>query len=638
MAAKFAKRPLLGALILAFAALLFGLGNLWDFAVRSYQVPYTVEAINTKTGQRKPMASIHGSWLQDPEFFSRDVTYEITLGGDPKDLRGLSLVLPAFWGATRLYVDGVAAHPSEISRNQMTLGALWADKIFFIENTTYDHPIVIRVQTEGFPELAGFRGGNIYLCDDLGLTLFRLKNFCKNDIHLAYATLSIFVSLILLIMSKRFVEKRDPFANLIAASFAILPYHLMSTTFWVGFAVDPLFPQVVLICAEALAVPYFIGYSGFAGMGRTLSIYRFRVITAITLPVLAMLIVIGLTQPFLVFTKATSYWFYALTAFFIYTIHHLHKNKGRSIFAVLTGLLFVSNLYVDQVFGSNYLLGHGTFALAIYGIYEIVTSYFRSVDQREALFRFTSGFAPRSVLAMATQGIEAGMPDTEVLERMTGKAELTLVLVDICGYSRHMQQHGEEIMYQATRIVFQHAKKVFESHGLELFKETGDNVSFIGGLRSARRAAENCNDLLRGIIQLLNESSEISSQLRIAGLPNLAIKVAATQGEARYALHRIGERHQFDISGEQLILAKRIEDAMDVRFYGKYGYNVALVSTAVLNQADDRDLRRFFRLSYTLTDKHGWTHEAYILTASDCAAGVSPDPRRATGSSLRFLR
>lgn len=553
--------------------------------------------------------TLKGSWLNtktDEDVIS--VNYELQVQRPLNSIQEAYLITPAFWGHLDVNFEGHPLLSYENSTMSSAPANIFSYRVYKVGTLSDKKYFNIQFHGRGLREHSGFRDGNLYIVGPSQLILIKIANFFLNDIHVLYLGICIFLALLSFFASLRRTDHRRMYRFLCVANIAILPYHILATNLWSNLLDTYSLPFAVNIVAQCIALPCFMGFAAQLSLPDTniSKVIRMRYALFMAVIVSTMLAVAFVEFTYHEFRILANIFFLGILGTFIFLMIEVNRTGGRSSLMLLAGSLCLSNLYADLTFSSLYLLGHGIFIFTMIG-------FITFMDQNIAMQAFTKGFAPSSVTSRAFEGIRKGLSLADIRKNMRDNRTITAVSIDICRYTALMETYGPDISHSVARKAFLFAKRSFENHRLELLKEIGDNISMVGGLQNSKTSKQQlARDTIKAISELLHNVAHLYQELEKENLPRVEFKISASIGDHVCALNALDDRHQFDITGEGMIVIKRIEDGMTGEFHEEYGTNLALISVELWQACDDPNIRSLFTERVFIKGKHGKVYECYL--------------------------
>ncbi len=154
---------------------------------------------------------------------------------------------------------------------------------------------------------------------------------------------------------------------------------------------------------------------------------------------------------------------------------------------------------------------------------------------------------------------------------MDGKSEinmkprlshLTVMFVDIVGFTSLTSKHGEHIVPVLNSYLSQTTSSIFSNHGV-VDKFIGDAVmGFFGGV-SDQNLRSQCEAALKCSKEILLGMHELNNNFREQGLPEIKVRIGIHCGSVLIGEFGSEQRSDFTVIGSVVNMASRIESAAD---------------------------------------------------------------------------
>lgn len=560
-------------------------------------------------------------WKEDASLpaGSHEVVYDRTFewNGTPSD-PPLVLVFPTSF------------FPYDVSVNGAIVAADAAEgpaRIFARRTVEVPAPLLrptntITLRLVGEKPFLGFRDSRFEIREGRAAHLGEtLTNVLMNDAHILFACVCAIVGLLCFFIRHPDRVEVLKYRALGVASVAIVPHHLLATDVYRTLGLTGVTPFKINLAAQVVAWPgfllFFLLLSPLTRARVAKALARRRVGVAIAVAGFAFLC----TVPFLPFHHFVLAVYPVLGAFALVACVVALQVRRLRAFGILfnAGSVLILTSLVSDVFSLNvYLLGYGSTIFSACGLLLLVSHMGMAFLEQSAFGTVVGKLLPRSVHERLSGAIAKGADLDVNLQGARGGGHVSVILVDICDWSilsdARLSRIPRPLLDRARTVFFTRVAEVLAPYGIELSNTSGDNARFLCGLydEGADLQRRIANATLRGIDTLLDSIAPINAELASSSLPRVQIKISASLGHAVYGLELISGKMQFDLIGDEVNIAYRIETGIDQSVYKKFGRNVALVSENVISACDDTGVMKRFMKNHTIQSKHGQQYFCYV--------------------------
>jgi class 3 adenylate cyclase len=526
------------------------------------------------------------------------------------------LIIPASWVPLSVKLNGIDITPATLQQN-IKANIYEANKIDIPLGIAKEENF-LEVSMTGPPMLLGFRGGDLDITDASHLPIETyLRDFFLNSVHSTlFAAMALLIGIFTLLLLKFLGKTEVKQVSLAVASLSIIPYHLLTSDFYLNIfsqIESPFKFQMFFQAISWISWGYFLLSSSENRIVENVLMKKWFLSSVIGYFAIVACLANRLTfnQMSLMITPSL------LIPLFVGPYWLMKQNRHQKFSFVIAfcavGFGYLSFLsHVIQ--GNLYFLGYSITFFMTLGFYDLVGDFVRSSRRDRSAGELLSNLLPSPVFSKVSELLSQGSGPREIKMALRGDATLTTIFIDICSYGEMSLRIPSKVVYAARTEVFEFLKQIAEKHEHYFIKSIGDSVHFAGGFGGQQKISQSklAIGCLLAVQEMLDKVDELNFLLKDKDLPLVKIKISATLGHGEFGLEGTEQQIRYDIVGHWVNVTKRLEDAMNADFYKEYGYNVALVSSSLFNHCEDVSLRRRFFKEFTVRDKHGTSYTAFI--------------------------
>lgn len=547
---------------------------------------------------------------------SNDIEYykEFSLDEAQRKEPGQFIIVPPSWMPYQIFVNGQDI--SEIRANHSTPEKIYSYRIYRIPNALLGNENNVKILAKGEKILGGFRGSEVLVTSHKSYLIpAYLKNFFLNDVLIIFSILSFSISLTCFLIAKMESAHRRQYILLGLASITIIPHHLLSTSFYGWLFENPTAPFRFHLFFQAITWTSFALFYGLtSGSETVVRISQGRKMLGFVGTYILSVLAFSLYSPFGVFFTLISPLF-AISAI-IAPIWLYQYRHDLVVFCMgASGItLSVVSLISDVTTLNIYTHGYGAMLITLTGFYFFIKTFVRSAKRDRSAGELLKLMLPDPIHLTLDALIDAGAPVVQIREKLRGDSTLTNIFIDICSYGKMANTLPPRIVYETRSSVFQFINAIMIRNGVAFIKSIGDSAHFVGGLYQGEKTSNSllAKHTLLAVMELLDGIDAMNIHLKEKDLPGVKLKISATIGVCEFGLEGPSSQLRYDVQGHWVNVTKRLEDAMDQRFYETYSQNVALVAAALITKCEDLTIRKRFRDLFAITDKNGIKYEAYV--------------------------
>jgi class 3 adenylate cyclase len=525
------------------------------------------------------------------------------------------LIIPSSWMPYQVILNGTLVADNGYSTN--SINRIYASRLVPLPNSLFRTQNKLMITAKGAPLLGGFRSDQIIITDNQSkIHQEQLKNFYLNDVHLLFFMISLALGIFCFIIHYKLRDVSFKYLYLGIASITILPYHLLTTTFYSNFNLPITAPFRIQLFFQVLSWTFWgIFFLSNQQSERSQNYFRNLFFNLLFVPYLIFVGWAGVSLSYQWYSTIIVPCFLVPLFLGTYWLVSLAQRERKLFFLAIAGVLTAHISFLSELLNLNlYLIGLSTTLFGIIGSLLFLTEYFGTSERNKSSTNFLSQLLPTPIKDEVNELINKGAGKDEVVQKLRGDGTLINIFVDICSFGRLTRELSSKTVYETRLTVFNFISDILVQHDIHFIKPVGDSMHFCGGILLHSRPSQTriSTACIYGVRDILDGIDSLNAVLKEKNLPEVKLKVSATIGHCEFGFEGTSNNLRFDVQGHWVNITKRLEDHMDKNFYEKYGQNVALISENLFKFSENVSLRKRFFATERVTDKDGKVYEALV--------------------------